>query len=255
MKTTSRAALFALAMTALAGDLRSQEPFSVAAPDTARWTVGAALVRVGSVQLGLNQLNASLAANGRPTFVNAVPTLGISTYARRGRLIAGASIDGSLPHRAADASWTTKLLVNTATLDGGVVLLESSRATITGVASLGVRSTSLHFERRGDFTYSDGLVDPARGVDLMSKSGMAEVGLNVERRFVSRWPGMFSLVAQTGVTRPFGAAVTFAGENHVRETPGEGAGLFARIGFAKPLGNRGRALDTASGALLAMLFR
>src|SRR5689334_10825948 len=90
------------AMSLLAPSARAQE--STDAPgDTAQWAIGATQVRVGSAHLGLDRLNAGLAENHRPTFSSRLQTFGISTYARRGRLIAGASIEGSLPHRTADA--------------------------------------------------------------------------------------------------------------------------------------------------------
>src|SRR4051812_31169898 len=165
MHRATMAAPFWLAMTLLARSAHAQEN-SDAPKDTARWTTGATQVRVGSAHLGLDRLNAGLAENHRPTFSNTLRTLGISTYARRGRLIAGASIEGSLPHRTTDASWTTKLSANTATLDAGYVMLDGSRLMVSAGASVGLRNTSLHFERRGNFTYGDGLEDPARGVDL-----------------------------------------------------------------------------------------
>ncbi len=223
--------------------------------DTARWTTGATQLRAGSMQLGLDQLNASLVESHRPTFANTVPTLGISTYARRGRLLGGASIDGSLPHRGTDATWTTKLTVSTATLDGGYVLIDGSRLMISTNVSVGVRSTWLHFERRGDFSYDDGLADPARGVDLMSRTGVAQLGLSVERRFELGRVGMFSLVGQGGTMRPFGGPATFAGENRVRGTPEQDAGGYARIAISKPIARGARALDMVSGALLSMIFR
>lgn len=240
---------------ALTPGARAAQAQSAEAKDTARWTIGATQVRAGTMQLGLDELNAGLAANQRPTFANTAQTFGIATYARRGRWMAGASIDGSLPHRATDLEWTTKLVVRTATLDGGYVLLDQSPTTISATASLGVRSTALHFERRGDFAYDDGLADPARGMDLTSRAGIAEMGVSVERRFNARWVGVFALGGQAGAMRALGAPATFAGENHVRGTPRQGGGGYVRVVFAKPIARGARAANTASAALLAMLFQ
>ena len=254
MHATTVAAPLWLAMTFLAPSARAQEN-SDAPKDTARWTTGATQLRIGSAHLGLDRLNAGLAENHRPTFSNTVQTIGISTYARRGRLLAGASIEGSLPHRTTDASWTTKLSVSTTTLDAGYVVLDASRLMITTTVALGFRGTSLHFERRGDFSYDDGLGNPARGVDLLSRSGVAQIGLNAERRFEARRPGEFALIVQSGIMRPFGGAATFAGENHVYQTPEQNGGSYIRIGFAKPIAQRSRALDTVGAALASTLLR
>jgi hypothetical protein len=255
MKIINAVAAIGSAAGLIAQVAQAQAPAVDPPKDTARWTIGATQLRAGSVQLGLERLNASLAENGRPTFSNAVPTFGISTYARRGRWIGGASIDGSLPHRATDIEWATRLSVRTATLDGGYILLDRARVTVSTNVSLGVRSTSLHFERRGDFSYDDGLEDPARGVDLTSRSGVVQVGMSAERRFRVRWVGVFSLGGQAGATRTLGAPVTFAGENHVRGTPTQNGGAYMRVVFAKPIARGARAANTVSAALLAMLFQ
>jgi hypothetical protein len=250
---------FALGLVAAAGlvapTAHGQTAASEAPKDTARWTIGAAQFRAGSMQLGLDRLNDGLAANNRPTFSNTVPTFGIATYARRGRWLAGASIDGSLPHRSTDVEWTTKLSARTATLDGGYVLLDRSRVMVSTNVSLGVRSTSLYFQRRGDFTYDDGLEDPARGVDLTSRSGVVQIGMSAERRFTARWVGVFSVGGQAGAMRTLGAPVTFAGESHVRGTPAQNGGAYMRVVFAKPIARGARAANTASAALLSMLFQ
>lgn len=254
MQTITLAALLWLATMVLPPTARAQGPGD-APRDTARWTTGATQLRIGSARLGLDRLNEGLAQNHRPTFSNTLRTFGLSTYARRGRLIAGASVEGSLPHRTADESWTTKLSANMATLDGGYVVLDRSRFMVSTSVSLGLRTTSLHFERRGDFSYDDGLEDPARGVDLLSRSGVTQVGLSVERQFDAHWPGTFALVVQTGMMRPFGGAATFAGESHVARTPAQDGGSYLRIAFAKPIAHRGRALDTVVAALASSLLR
>lgn len=223
--------------------------------DTARWNIGATQLRTGSMHLGLDRLNESLAASSRPTFANTVPTFGISTYARRGRLIGGASIDQSLPHRGTDATWTTKLTVSTATLDGGYVLFDGSSVMISTNVSIGIHRTSLHFERRGDFTYGDGLNDPARGVDLMSRNGTAQVGLNIERHFDIGRLGKLALSGQGGLTRPFGGSLTFAGENRVHGTPRQTPGSYVRVAIARPIASGARALNMLSGALLSTVVR
>lgn len=223
--------------------------------DTARWSIGATQFRTGSMQLGLDRLNQSLAASNRPTFANTVPTFGISTYARHGRLLGGASIDQALPHRATDATWTSKLTVSTTTLDGGYVLLDGSTVMISTSVSIGMHSTSLHLERRGDFTYGDGLDDPARGVDLTSRSGVAQLGLNIGRRFEIGRLGKFALSGQGGLMRPFGGSLTFAGENRVHDTPRQASGSYARIAIARPIASGSRALNMISGALLSTVVR
>jgi len=223
------------------------------ADSSARWTVGATQFRAGGLRLGLGSLNTDLARNGRPVFSNTIPSFGISTYARKGRVLFGASADGSLPRRGAQGGWVTKLAAGSATLDGGLALIDASRTFVYTMLSVGVRSTSLHFERDGDFTYSEGLQDPARGVDLASKGGIAQIGISAERRFEARRLGRFALAAQTGWVKPFGSAATFAGENRVRQTPDQTAGSYIRLAFSKPIAKRGRVMDTLGAALLSTL--
>ena len=222
---------------------------------TAQWTTGATYFHVGAASLGLDRLNADLLRNGRPTFSNNVVTLGISTQARTGRLLYGASIEQGLPRRALENDWVTKLAAGGASLDAGLAIIETSNSLIYSTVSLGMRSTSLHFERRGGFTYSEGLQDPARGLDLSSRTGLVVFGVTGERHFDTHRVGMFTLAVQAGIARPLGAPSTFAGENHVEETPGQTSGRYIRLAFGKPLAARGSALETAVGALASMVLR
>jgi hypothetical protein len=222
---------------------------------TAQWSTGETYFRVGAASLGLDRLNAALLRNGRPTFSNNVATVGISTEARTGRLIYGASIEQGLPRRALENDWVTKLATGGASLDAGLAIIETSNSLIYSTVSLGMRSTSLHFERRGGFTYSEGLQDPARGLDLSSRTGLAVFGVTGERHFETHRAGMFTLAVQAGIARPLGAPNTFAGENHVEETPGQSSGRYIRLAFGKPLAARGSALETAVGALASMVLR
>ena len=115
--------------------------------DSARWTVGATQLRAGGLRLGLGSLNADLSRNGRPIFSNTIPSFGISTYARKGRILFGASADGSLPRRGAQGGWVTKLGAGSATLDGGagsdLLVANYSGNTYAGTAqSTGIIFTS-----------------------------------------------------------------------------------------------------------------
>lgn len=232
---------------------RAQESRGMAVDSAPQWTVGATQFRGGSMDLGLERLNADLSRNGRPTFSSSIPSVGVSTYARHGRMLVGASVEGTLSRRGVQDGWVTKLSASAATLDAGMALIDASRFFVYSMASLGLRSTSLHFEHRGDFTYDDGLGDPARGVDLSSRGGIAQLGVSAEWRFDTRIAGRFALAVQMGTTQPLGSPSTSAGENRVSQTPNPTSGRYIRIAFNKPLARRARAFDTAGAALLSML--
>jgi hypothetical protein len=160
-----------------------------------------------------------------------------------------------LPHRKSQPGWITKLSAGSATLDAGYVLLDASSIAISATTSIGIRSTSLHFEQAGDFTYDEGLENPARAVDLLSRGGIVHFGLDAERRFETTRLGQFSLSLETGVARPLGAAATYSGENRVLATPRQNSGRFLRVAIGKPITRRGRALDTVGAALVSMIVR
>jgi hypothetical protein len=249
------AAVLVLGLEPIDGLAAQATPAAASNDTTPRWMAGATYVRVGTSTLGLDALNADLARSGRPTFSNAVLMLGISTHARLGRLLYGASIEQSIPRHALDAEWAMKLTAGGASLDAGLALMESSNTLVSSTISLGMRSTSLHFERPSDFTYPEGLEDPARSLDLVSRTGVAVLGVAVERHFQTRRTGTFTLAAEVGMTRPLGAPSTFAGDSHIAQTPKQTSGRYLRIGIGKPLTRRRNALRTVGAAVASMILR
>jgi hypothetical protein len=253
-----QALLFALFMQSLLPihGLAGQDATLAASGDsTPQWHAGATHFYLGTVTLGLGALNAELARSGRPTFGNRVVTLGVATHARFGRLLYGASIEQSIPRRALEDDWILKLVAGGATLDAGLVLLESSNTLIYATVSLGMRGTSLHFERPDDFTYGEGLEDPARALDLASRTAAGGLGLTVERHFAMHRTGPFTIATAMGVTRPLGHPGTFAGESRIAQTPEQTSGGYLRIAFGKPLRARRKALGTIGAALASMILR
>ena len=221
----------------------------------ASWSIGSASLRFGTTQLGLSGLNEVLARNGRPSFTNGASMMGFSAYARRGRLLLGATGETSLPNRKVDNGWMTQLSAGIATLDAGVSIYERPSTMIATTASLGVRRTGLRFESRGDFSYEDGVSNPARGVMLSSRSGVAQAALIVEQRMRAPRLGALGVSAQMGISAPFGGASTFAGESRVAGSPAPQSGSYVRIAIGKPLRQRGEALNAVWAALLSMVPR
>ena len=248
----TRSCIVLVALLALAPTAHSQSAASPA--DTSRrWTVGSVNVRAGGSQLGLAELNSSLARGGHPTFANQLVMYGLSGSVRFGRASVGVTGESSLPVNRTTESWLTRLSAGGATIDAAFALIDARGLVLSPMASVGVRRTSLHFERRGDFTYDQGLEDPSRGVDLSSRGAIAQYGASAEAHVRTRLTGMLSLSVQAGTTRPFGSMITYAGDNRVTGEPSRATGSFFRIGLGKPLGKRREIMSSASAALLSVI--
>ena len=221
----------------------------------ASWSTGAAYLRFGTTQLGLGALNDVLARNSRPSFSDGTSMIGFSAHARRGRLLLGATGETSLPHRRVDNGWMSELSAGMATLDAGIAIYERGATMLATTGSLGIRHTRLRLEAEGDFSYDEGVSNPARGVTMSSRSGVAQGGLLLEQRVRAPKLGAIAVSAQFGVSAPFGGASTFAGESRVAGTPTQEAGTYLRVAIGKPLRQRGEALNAVWAALLSMVAR
>ena len=219
------------------------------------WSMGGAYLRIGSTQLGLGALNDVLTRNGRPSFAEGATMIGFSAHARFGRLLLGATGETSISPRRVENGWLTQLSAGIATLDAGVAVYERTSMTVAATGSLGMRRTGLRFESRGDFSYDDGVSNPARGVMLSSRSGVTQAGLLVEQRLRAPRIGALALSAQVGISAPFGGASTFAGESRVMGSPAPESGTYVRIAIGKPLRKRSEALNAVGAALLSMVPR
>jgi hypothetical protein len=230
------------------------QPDSVKAERAASsWSIGALSVQVGPAQLGLDDFNANLTANGRPGFGNDVRTFGLSGYARFGRLTIGGSTERSMPQRNAQGGWISKVSFGSAMVDAGMVLAESKWLTVHPQVSLGLRTSSLSIEQEGDFTYESGVQDPARSVSLSSKSMLAGASVVAEMHFETRMLGKFSLGVRAGIVSPLGTATTSAGESVVSGTPVEQSGRYMRLTIGKSVGRRGDVVSALGTALLSIV--
>lgn len=253
---TSRLASRAALLLALAGAstaaAQTQSDTTMVPRVRPRWTNGAFMLRAGSAHLGIGALNESFARNGRPQFASDVATVGFSGYARFGRLMLGGGGESALGSRIASPEWISKIGFSSATLDAGVVAVDASGMLIAPQLSLGVRRTSLRMERPGDFTYDEGVQNPARGVALSTSQGLIAMGIVVERHLRVR-TSQLSIGVQAGVAQPFGGPKTYAGESQVHGTPRQATGRYLRFTIGKPLGGRRDVLGAVSGAVLSMI--
>lgn len=220
---------------------------------TPRWSTGSVRVQLGAAHLGLDALNASLVANGRPAFSRDVATFGISASARFGRLVVGGSGESGLPQRTTTPDWLNRVAFGSATADLGVAVLESPRFSVQPQLSFGLRRTRLSMERRGDFPYDDGIREPGRSVSMSTTSAMAGVGLLAELRLTARNVGEFSLGVRAGIARPLGTPAASAGSSTVTDAPRESTGRYLRLTLGKPLGRRRDVVGALSTSLLSIV--
>ena len=167
MFTFIAASCFTISLGFAADTPRVGEPADSAETRTQSWRLGGAYLRFGTTQLGLGALNDVLTRNGRPSFADGAPMIGFSAHARFGRLLLGATGETSISPRRVDNGWMTRLSAGIATLDAGVAVYERGATMIATTGALGVRRTGLRFESRGDFSYDDGVSNPARGVTAL----------------------------------------------------------------------------------------
>lgn len=215
----------------------------------ARWSTGSVSFQLGATHLGLGDLNESLARNGRPEFRTSIPTIGVSGHMRFGRVILGASSETMLPDRRSSQGWVNKLSFGSATIDAGFAVVDAPRVLVYPQVSLGIRRTSLHLERSGDFAYEDGVSDPARGVSMSSFAGLMQFGLVAEAHLSTRHIGEFSIGLRAGIGSVSGSPLTLAGESRVYGAPREGSGRYLRLSVGKPVRRKREALNSLlSGA-------
>lgn len=217
------------------------------------WLVGSINVQVGSARLGLAELNASRTSADRPAFSQNVTTIGMTGQARFGRLLLGGGGESALPQRELSPGWVSKISFGSITLDAGVALVDHPRVRMYSTVSLGIRKTKTQMERRGDFSYEDGMQDPARGVTMSSLSALSGAGVVVESYLSTKFTGDISIGLRAGVTRPLGDPSTSAGESSVSGAPREGAGRYLRLSIGKPIGKRRDAMSALSAAVLSLL--
>jgi hypothetical protein len=222
---------------------------------TPRWTTGSLNVQFGVAGLGLDELNGTLTANGRPPFSTSTATIGIAGYARFGRLLVGVGGESALPQRDEAAGWTTRVSFGSAMVDAGYVILDRSRLIVYPHVSIGVRATSLTVQRVGDFTFTDGVRDPARGVELSSRGALAGVGLVAETHLTTSRTGDFSIGVRAGLVTSVGAPGTIAGERTVSGAPHEASGWHVRLTVGRPIGRRRNVVSALSTALVSLLRR
>lgn len=222
---------------------------------TPHWTTGSISVQFGAAGLGLTELNGSLTANGRPAFSTSVATIGVSGYARFGRFLIGGGGESALPQRETATGWVSKISFGSAMVDAGYVMISRSRLTVYPQLSIGIRATSLKVQRTGDFTFDDGVRDPARGVEMSSLGALAGVGIVAETHIATERTGDFSIGIRAGMSKPLGAPGTLAGESVVSGTPREGSGWQLRLTVGKPIGKRREVVNALSTAVLSILTR
>lgn len=220
---------------------------------TPRWTTGFISTQLGTANLGLSELNGTLAANGRPTFSRDVVTIGVSASVRFGRFMMGGTGESALPQRATSRGWVNTVSFGSALLDAGYALVERPRFTLQPQISFGIRKTSLRIQQQGDFPYEDGVREPARGLAVSSFSALAAAGVAAELRFSTRTAGDFAVGLRAGFARPLGAPAAWAGESSVTGAPRESAGRYLRLSIAKPIGRRRDIMGAFSTAALSIL--
>ncbi len=217
-----------------------------------QWTTGSINVQFGNTALGLDELNGSLTANGRPAFSTNVATIGIAGYARFQRLIIGGDYAMAIPQRETAPGWVSKMSTGSAMIDAGYVILDRARLMVYPQLSLGIRATSLKVQRAGDFSYEDGVRDPARGVEMSSLGALAGMGFVAETHLSTAKTGAFSIGVRAGMVKPLGAPGTLAGESVVRGAPHEASGWNVRLTIGKPIGRRRDVATALSTAVLAL---
>ncbi len=222
---------------------------------TPGWTIGSVNIQLGTAGLGWAELNGTLSANGRPTFSTSVATIGVAGYARFGRLLIGGGGESALPQRQVSSGWTNKIKFGSAMLDAGYVVIDGSRLTMYPQVSIGLRATSLTVQRTGDFTYNDGVRDPARGVEMSSLSALAGVGFVAESHLSTSRTGAFSIGVRAGLVTPIGAPGTLFGESTVSGAPHEESGWHLRLTIGKPIGKRRDVVSALSTALVSIIGR
>jgi hypothetical protein len=227
----------------------------VAVKDAApSWTIGAVSLQAGVVRLDLDELNAVMAASGRPTISTDLASIGIAGHARFGRWLIGGSGEVASQRRVA-AGWINTASFGSAMVDAGMAVIDGPRLLVYPQVSLGIRQTTLRIEQTGSFAYDAAVTSPARGVSLSSFGALAGVGLVTELHFATRRTGAFSVGLHAGYRTPLGAASTSSGESSVSGAPRQPGGQFLRLSVGKPFGSRSSALGLVSTAVMPWIAR
>jgi|GEM_PF-5272922 len=222
-------------------------------PAPRSWSTGALSVQFGVDRLGLTELNKTMTANGRPAFASEAGTVGISGYARFGRVLIGGTGETAIPQRELAAGFINKIWYGSAAIDAGYALFNLPMLMVAPQASFGMKHSVLQMERGGDFTFDHGVNDPARGLRMSSWRAMAGYGIVSELRLRTRATGDFSIGLRGGYSTPVGGAHTAAGESAVSGAPSEESGSYLRLSIGKPIGKRRNALSVLSTVLIPLM--
>ena len=226
---------------------------TVAAQDsTHKWAIGSFQFRAGTMQLGLETLNADLARNGRPTFATAASSFGMGGYMRCNRFIIGTSTEMTLPQLRHSADVRTRLSGNSTSLDAGIAIVDRRATLVYPVASIGLRETKLRIDQDGKFDYADGLRDPWRSVEIASYSGVAELGIAAEQRTTVMRGRPLSIGVEAGIARPVGGGTAFSGDRAVTGVPRPRSGRYLRLAFGTPIQRRAEAFSALGGSVLGL---
>ncbi|MGH7503297.1 MAG: hypothetical protein ACREL7_16345 [Longimicrobiales bacterium] len=143
---------------------------------------GRGFFMVGVEKLELDELNASLTAEGFPTFSQRFLTLGGGGYFIRGRLILGGEGHTILQsdETTSDGAFRTRITGGFGMVNVGYQVLRGGRFAIYPLLALGGGAMNLRITERSTLAFDEILQNPRRGANLANGAFLAGAALGAD---------------------------------------------------------------------------
>ena len=219
-----------------------------------RFSVGSNQTIVGYARFSFPDLDARVAAAGLPRVANSAVTIGIGGDIRRGHALAGAAFQSMISRDHKDGAYRTRMSGSYSLFDIGYAILRSRSTFIYPIAGIGVTHMSVNVKSRGDFSFDDGLSNPAREISMSGLAPLGHFGVLVERRF-TRGESEFAVALRIGEMRTLGSQSWTSEESRIDSGPKGIRGTYARLSFSKPIRARRDAALPIAGTVVQTMIR
>ena len=219
-----------------------------------RFTIGSTQTLVGYARFSLPELDSRIAAAGLPRAASSAATVGIGADVRHGRALAGAGFQTMITRDHRDDDYRTRLSGNFSLFDFGYAVVRSRSIWVYPVVGIGATHMSVNVKARGDFSFDDGLANPAREISMSGLAALGHFGMLVERRF-SRGESEMALALRVGAMRTLGSQSWMAEDSRIDGGPKTIRGTYARLSFSRPIRTRRDAALPIAGTVVQAVIR
>lgn len=218
---------------------------------------GAIAIHGGMTRLDAGAFNDALSTRGRPGLPETAPVAGVETWVRWKHAVLAVSGQAFVQRRAFGTFFDTEFSGGAAQVDLGYPVVATRGFLLWPMVGAGSTRANVALRARGDVSFPDVLVDPARSTDLTAWSWQGHVGVGAVKVITPpRWNVLLTLEGRAGWIAPLGGTDWRSGPWDVRQAPDLAQrGLYVRAGVGLVLAKRGYAIAPGVVTLLPYLLR